>query len=240
MRYFAALSMLLLTATPAVVSCENSDQAVRAAIVDAVRARVGGDAEVIVDRLQIFTNTASGRDACRASAACQVTPDPAARLGRAIRFTLSAIKRDGAVVRFERVGAAEATVTVTAPVTRATAVIRRGELVSDANVESVQQPLAGLPLRRMPAVAELVGARALRDIAPGERLSAGMVLVPPAVKTGQHVTAISRIGDVEVSATLMAAESGVSGDIIRLVNPDSRRAMRARILSSSRVEIVHD
>ena len=238
MRYFTALSLLLLTATPVVVSCQTSDEVVRAAIVDAVKARVGGDAEVIVDRVQIFTPNASGRDICRSSSVCQVTPDPAARLGRTIRFTLSAIKRDGAVVRFERVGAAEAAVTVTAPITRATAVIRRGELVSAANIESVQQPLSGLPLRRMPAATELVGARALRDIAPGERLSAGMVLVPPAVRTGQHVTAISRVGDVEVSATLMAAESGVSGDIIRLVNPGSRRAMRARILSSNRVEIV--
>jgi flagella basal body P-ring formation protein FlgA len=236
MKYFTALSLLLLTVTPVVVSCENSDAPIRAAIVDAVKARVGGDAEVIVSRVQIFT--AGNRERCRSASVCQVTPDPAARLGRTIRFTLSAIKRDGANVRFERVGAAEAAVTVTAPVARATAVIRRGELVSAANVESVQQPLSGLPLRRMPAVAELVGAKALRDIAPGERLAAGMVLVPPAVRTGQHVTAISRVGDVEVSATLMAAESGVSGDIIRLVNPDSRRAMRARILSSSRVEIV--
>jgi len=236
MRYFTVLGLLLLTATPVVVSCQTSDDVVRAAIVAAVKARVGGDAEVIVDRVQIFT--ASKREVCRAASVCQVTPDPAARIGRTIRFTLSAIRRDGATVHFERVGAAEAAVTVTAPITRATTAIRRGELVSAASVESVQQPLSGLPLRRMPAAAELVGAKALRDIAPGEQLSAGMVLVPPAIRTGQHVTAISRVGDVEVSATLMAAESGVSGDIIRLVNPDSRRAMRARILSSSRVEIV--
>jgi len=237
MRFFAALAVALLTATPVVVSCDNGASAVHAAIVEAIKARVGGDAEVIVDRVQTFTNN---RDVCRTSAVCHVTPDPSARLGGTIRFTLSAVKRDGAVVRFERVGAVEAAVTVTAPVARASAAIRRGELLSAANVESVQQPLTGMPLRRLATLSELAGAKALRDIAPGEHVVAGMVLVAPAVKTGQHVTAFSRVGDVEVSATLLAAESGVTGDIIRLVNQDSRRALRARILSPSRVEIIHE
>ena len=235
MRYFAALGLVLLSVTPVVVSCENSDSAVRTAIADAVKARVGADADVVVSRVQIFAREG---DACSRASACQVTPDPSARLGHTIRFALSAIRRDGAVTRFERIGAAEADISVTAAVVRATAVIRRGDLIPAAALESVPLPLADMPLRRMPAAAELAGAKALRDIAPGEPLMAGMVLVTPAVKTGQHVTAFSRVGSVEVSATLLAAESGVSGDIIRLVNPDSRRAMRARIVSSNRVEII--
>src|SRR5204863_8697117 len=121
-------------------------------IVEAVKARVGTDAEVIVGPLQFFTRTA---DAC--GTACQVTPDPAARAGKTIRFTLSAIRREGTVARFERVGVAEASVQVTADATRATAVIRRGDLLSADNVESVRQPLTGMPLRRLATLSELAG-----------------------------------------------------------------------------------
>jgi flagella basal body P-ring formation protein FlgA len=235
MRYFAAISLSLLTVSPVVVSCETSDAAVRAAIVDAVKARVGADAEVVVEQTQVFTRE---RDICRGASACQATPDPTARLGRTVRFTLSAIRRDGPTVHFERVGAAEAIVYATTDAAQATTTIRRGDLLTAGNIESIRQPLAGMPLRRTATAAELSGAKALRDIAPGELVVAGMVLVPPAIRTGQHVTALSRVGGVEVSATLLAAESGVTGDIIRIVNPDSRRALRARILSSSKVEIV--
>jgi len=235
MRIFAAVSVLLLLATSVVVSCQNSDSALRAAIADAVRARVGAGTEVIVGSVQVFSRD---RDACRGAAGCQVTPDPAARLGRTVRFTLSTVRHEGPVVRFERIGVAEAGVTVKTAAVRATAVIRRGETISPANAERVEAKLEDVPLRRVPDLDDVLGATALRDIAPGERLSAGMILIPPAIRTGQHVTAFSRIGDVEVSANLMAAESGVSGDVIRLVNPDSRRSLRARIVSSSRVEVI--
>ena len=235
MKYFIALSLSLLVVTPIAVSCQTGDAPIRAVLVDAIKARMGADTEVIVDRVQIFTRD---RSACASPAVCQATPDPAARTGRTIRFALSVIRRDGATTRFERIGSAEAEVFVNADVTRTTAAVRRGEPLSAARIESVRQSLVNRPLRRLPAVAELLSATALRDIAPGETIAPGMVLVPPAIRTGQHVTAVSRLGGVEVSATLMASESGVSGDIIRMVNPDSRRALRARILSPSRVEIV--
>jgi len=235
MRYFFAVSLLLLIATPIAVSCQDGDAAIRALVVDAVKARVGADAEVIVERAQIFTRD---RAACGSPSACQATPDPSARTGRTIRFALSAIRREGSVVRFERIGAIEADVHVNADVTRATAAVRRGEPITPGNIQSVRLSLVNRPLRRLPAPAELSGATALRDIAPGETIAPGMVLVQPAIRTGQRVTAVSKAGGIEVSATLMASESGVSGDIIRMVNPDSRRAMRARILSPTRVEIV--
>jgi len=237
MRIFAAISVLLLLATSVVVSCQNRDSALRAAIAGAVKARLGAGAEVIVGSVQIFTRDP---DACRGGAECQVTPDPAARLGHTIRFTLSAVRHDGPAVRFERIGVAEAGVTVSAAVPRATAVIRRGDALSPANVDAAAETLSDVPLRRLPDLNDVIGARAVRDIAPGERLAAGMILIPPAIRTGQHVTAYSRVDGIEVSASLMAAESGVSGDIIRLVNPDSRKSLRARILSPSRVEVIHE
>jgi hypothetical protein len=39
---------------------------------------------------------------------------------------------------------------------------------------------------------------------------------------------------------MVAADSGNPGSIIRVVNRDTRRALRARIISNEIVEIIHD
>ena len=45
---------------------------------------------------------------------------------------------------------------------------------------------------------------------------------------------------VEAAATLVAAGSGSEGDVIRVVNRDSRRALRARVVAPGMGEILHD
>ncbi len=235
MRIYLALGLFLIASAPVVASCEDRDGAVREAIGAALKQRVGADAEVIVGALRIFSRTA---DPCAAT--CVVTPDPGSLLGQTIRFALQTPAKGTATPRLIRTGSVEASVRVTVPGVRAATIIHRGDVVSDQEVRKASIDLSGVPLRRSLVVADVVGARALRDIAAGEQLTPSMLLVLPVVRTGQHVTGLSRFGGAEVSATLMAAESGVSGDIIRMVNPDSRRPLRARILSSTLVEIVHD
>ena len=235
MRIFLVASLFLIAASPAVVSCDDRDAAVREAIGASVRQRLGADAEVIVERVRIFSHLT---DAC--ASACVATPDPAARLGRTIRFGLQTTARDANTPRLVRVGSAEASIRVTVPGVRARTVIHRGDVVSSRDVESAPIELSDTPLRRTPVEAEVVGARALRDIAAGETVTAATVIVIPAVRTGQQVTGVSHFGGVEVSATLRAVESGVTGDIIRLVNPASRHDLRARILSSTKVEVIHE
>jgi flagella basal body P-ring formation protein FlgA len=58
------------------------------------------------------------------------------------------------------------------------------------------------------------------------------------VRTGQEVLAISTITGVTASAHMVAAESGDAGSVIRVVNQQSRRALKARIVSSGLVEIL--
>ena len=54
------------------------------------------------------------------------------------------------------------------------------------------------------------------------------------------MTAIARIGDLEVAARFIAADSGRIGDLIRIVNPDTKRSIRARIIKAGTVEVFNE
>jgi flagella basal body P-ring formation protein FlgA len=98
----------------------------------------------------------------------------------------------------------------------------------------------GILLRRLPTLAEVLGGRALRDLPAGACVVAGAVVLQPVVRAGDDVTLIAGGADFQVSAAMTAVESGAVGAVIHVVNRDSRRALRARIVSKGMVQILHD
>lgn len=59
------------------------------------------------------------------------------------------------------------------------------------------------------------------------------------IRAGDRVRATVRIGVVEAVVIAIAEQSGVAQQIIRVVNPDSRRAIRARVVAAGEVEVVN-
>src|SRR5262245_23728592 len=105
-------------------AAQAADGAVRDAIVAAVRARMGDGQGRVVDLRAAMIETA-GLPAGKAS--LTAVPDPGARTGRSVQFTLRAGTR--------RAGSAVATVDVTAPHVRAARALDRDErLVADGLV----------------------------------------------------------------------------------------------------------
>jgi flagella basal body P-ring formation protein FlgA len=227
---FIVLAWVLASCVPAraaVASDARAHDAVVAAIAAAVRQRVGDDAEVIVDSVEIFIPAASA-PAARIDAA----PDPAARLGGVVRFALMV---DGA-----RTGHAEAQVHVVVEQARATRLVARGATIGAGDAEDVRGEIVDGPLHRRPRAGELAGGRALRDLPAGVVIPAQAVLAAPAVRTGQTITVMARAFGIEARATMVAAESGNPGSVIRVVNRATRKVLRARVVSSEVVEIIHD
>jgi flagella basal body P-ring formation protein FlgA len=158
-------------------------------------------------------------------------PDPAARLGRPMRFVLRPMT--GRPV----IGVVEAEVVVDRAV--AGRDIARGETLTAADVRISRARLADVPLRRLPAAAEIDGGRALRPLAAGDLFGRGYVRLRRAVEPGDTVTVVAVAGDIEVTAQLVAADGGHPGDIVRIVNPETRRDLRARVIERGRVEVHH-
>jgi flagella basal body P-ring formation protein FlgA len=230
-RVFAFLVLL----SAASVHAQDARSArVEGAIADAIRSRMGADAQVIVDRLRLFTRGAVPDDV-------RATPDPSARLGGPIVFTLVGSTRDaGGAPRAAVVGRAEADVRVSVPHAAAARLVTRGGALEGDAIEAADGEVAGVPLRPLPTAGDLAGATALRNLARGEVIAATDAAIVPAVRTGQTVRAVAHVGTIVVSATLVAAQNGDRGDVIRVVNKASRRELRARVTGEGTVEVIHD
>lgn len=204
------------------------DLRIRDAIVDAVRGRMGDDAVVTIAAMDV-----SGEPS---AAYLQAVPQPNARLGEPIHFRLLGAAGRGAPARV--VGAVVASLSVDVEYVRARALVPRGRDLAEADTEVVRGTLRGVPLRRLPRLDEVAGTRVLVPLAPGEIVTRTAIALRPAVKSGHLVRATTRIAGLTVTASLLAAQDGVLGAIIRVVNTDSRRELRARVVEPGVVEVI--
>jgi flagella basal body P-ring formation protein FlgA len=224
-RFALAVGLAAMLPGPASIAFAYEAQpGVSDAIVHAVRERLRADVDV---RLQELRVTVAGRTAADAISAI---PDPAARIGQGVRFTLWTGDK--------RIGSATAMVMVHGTSIVASRALSRGDAITAADVRRMAQDLPEMPLRRLPQMDEVLGARLRRDVAAGEIITAALVQIPPAVKSGDDVSVTVKVGAVEVAGVGRAASTGMIGDVIR-VTPHGTKAMRrARIVAAGAVEIV--
>jgi flagella basal body P-ring formation protein FlgA len=158
-------------------------------------------------------------------------PDPGARLGGPMRFRL--LRTEGRPVT----GVASVHVTGERVVTRQP--VGAGELITADAVEMKSDEWSAMPLRRLPSLDQVVGGRARRTLPAGTILIPGHVTIRRAVEPGDRVTAVAVSGVIEVTASLVATDGGEPGEVIRVINPDSRRDLRARVVKAGLVEVSH-
>jgi flagella basal body P-ring formation protein FlgA len=77
----------------------------------------------------------------------------------------------------------------------------------------------------------------LRPVPAGAVLLPGSVMIRRAVEPGDRITAVAIAGDIQVSAELTATDGGEPGDVIRVVNTDTRRSLRGRVIAEGLVEV---
>lgn len=160
------------------------------------------------------------------------TPDPMARLGKEIVFTLVPLHPPARPARIR------ARVEVSIPHLEASVPVLRGHVVSAEDVAVVDGPVVGVPIKRLPVASQVVGQKALRPIDRGQVIESSFVSVRHAVEAGDKVTVMASVGAVTVTAILVAADSGDPGDIIRVVNRQTQRSIRVRVVNTALVEVI--
>lgn len=235
MRVHTSLLSIVFVAAHGYVSAApppraSADSTVRIAeaIIETVQSRMGDDAEVVLSELRVTGG--------ETHAFLQAVPEPTARVGERVHFRL--LGSDGRGEAARTIGHASAVVAVNVEHVRAKELVPRGRDVADNDMETAHGPLVGVPMRRLPRWVEVAGSRALVNLAPGEVITRSAVTIRPAVKSGQVVRAVARVGGLEVTAALVAAQDGAPGSVIRVVNRESRRELRARVLESGVVEVI--
>lgn len=202
--------------------------AVRAAIVSAVQDRVGSAAEVTLDNLSVQATATTGVVA---------VPEPGARVGHRVRFTLQVPSAGQAWQAFRQVGTASVDLQVSATHVEAAHAVPRGTVLQKTDLQVSRSAIDDVPLAPLPAEQDLTGARAVRDLRPGEILTSAVVVIPPLVRSGDSVVVHVRFPGGEVTGRATASQNGVRGDLIRLVNPTSGRALQGRVIGRDEVEV---
>ena len=202
---------------PARVPSLSAAEAVRAAVL----ARLGIKATVTIESIDITGDAPVFREA---------RPAPASGLGRPMRFTL--VTTSGAALP------ATVTLTVTGALVVTTRTVAKGESLKPEDLSESERVITDVPLRRLPRLDELVGSRALRTLPAGESVAGNAVTLRRKVEPGDSVTVVAASGVVEVSGTFVAADGGEPGRVIRVINPQTRRFLRGRILNDGKVEVL--
>lgn len=212
----------------------DEDPAIRLALIEAIRDRLGPTAQVRCERLSI---TLDVNDTHTGLAA---VPEPGSRVGRQMRFALMADDSQGRRGGTRRIGQATAMVYVAVEHVRAATAIARGATVTEADLVVNRDEVGILPLVPFPLAKDVVGGRAIRDLRMGEVLTSAIVKAQPLVRSGDTVSVRVRLGPVEATGKAVAQQSGFRHDRIKLINPDSRRGMVGRVVGAGEVEVLYE
>ncbi len=86
--------------------------------------------------------------------------------------------------------------------------------------------------------ARLIGREVRRRLLAGRPIRVGDLQEPRLVRRGALVTVVYRRPGLELTAVARALESGSMGEVVRLVNVDSRLAIKARVVGPGRAEAI--
>ncbi len=212
---------------------------VRAAIVEAIRARMGAKVAVTIGTLQIRQAGSAGTTSIVAP--LTAVPDAGARTGGFIRFVIyDGRARSTTKALGKRIATADAEVFVAAEQVSARRAIAPRTTIAAEDLETLVEDVGRSPLRPLPDSRFAIGSKALRPIAAGERVTATMIAAPALVKSGDQVQTVVRVGSLEAHGVAVATQTGSLGEEIRLVNTSSRRTLRGRVIGTREVEVMHE
>jgi len=82
-----------------------------------------------------------------------------------------------------------------------------------------------------------LGNRTTRMIYPNTVLQSSMIALPPLVKRGDIVKIVANSGPMTISVTGMVKQQGRKGEMVRVVNTDSKRIVTARVIGPGSVVV---
>ncbi|RMD87321.1 MAG: flagella basal body P-ring formation protein FlgA [Candidatus Dadabacteria bacterium] len=115
--------------------------------------------------------------------------------------------------------------------------IRKGQVVGEGDVALARLNIKALPPDIIVYPEEVLGREVRRQIKSGQVFRKRELRIPPLIKTGERVTVIYEKGLLTATATGIAIQEGIKGDLIRVRNEDSHRVIMARIAEPGIVRI---
>ncbi len=115
--------------------------------------------------------------------------------------------------------------------------LARHDILTAGDVKLVRQNVSmlGSDLARDPAAS--IGKRLTVSLRAGSVLRTSQIEAPPLVRRGDLVTIVARTDHLRVTAPGEARDSGALGEMVRVKNLMSRKALHAKVVASGTVEV---
>jgi len=116
--------------------------------------------------------------------------------------------------------------------------IKQHETISPDKVSLERMEITSLAEKPIVSTDELKGKWTKRTISKGQILMTGMVEEIPAITTGQGVSIIYHISNLEITAAGKALESGYRNETIKVRNTQSGRIINCSIIDGETVQVL--
>jgi flagella basal body P-ring formation protein FlgA len=161
-------------------------------------------------------------------------PEPGSRTDGPVRFVLYGEGESGRT----RVGRLTAVVRVTAPHVRTLLSLATRAPLDSTTVVARTGHIGRVLFGALVTVNDLASARLRRPLLADAVVTRTVVERPALVRSGGDVVTVARVQGVEVRGRAIAAQNGDLGDVVIVVNTDSRKRLRGRVVADAVVEVL--
>jgi flagella basal body P-ring formation protein FlgA len=126
---------------------------------------------------------------------------------------------------------------VTAEVVTVTNTVERGALLKDSDIVVERRPRATILRDAIADRDRAVGFAARNTLRPGQMLRSADLMRPELVQRGETVTLVFEVPGLTLTVRGKATEGGAEGDVISVLNEQSKRTVQGVIVGPGRVVI---
>ena len=155
--------------------------------------------------------------------------------GRSGRFDVTLDIPTGATTRgtLRLAGRASATVEVVTLMRP----VERGEIIKSGDVEIERRPRAETGRDIVNSASQAIGLAARASLQPGRPLRVADLMRPELVQRNETVTLVYEVPGITLTVRGKAAEGGAEGDVIAVLNEQSKRTVQGVVVGPGRVII---
>ena len=115
--------------------------------------------------------------------------------------------------------------------------LERHSIITGEDVRLEKMHLADLQSNVVTDPVEVIGKRTKRTIEANTPLRLAFLEIPPLVKRGDMVTIIAETDVLRITTRGIVTENGGKGDMVRVINVNSRKELFAKVLDARTVEV---
>ncbi len=115
--------------------------------------------------------------------------------------------------------------------------LRRHCTITEEDIRLEKMNLAELSANVVTDPLEVIGKRTKRAIDPNLPLKLNFLEVPPLVRRGDLVTIIAESDTLKITTQGIVSENGCKGEMVRVINTNSRKDVYARVVDSRTVAV---